>query len=231
MLEPAAGLPPLALDAIAGLERRVIEVDGGRLKLEWGRLRGRSGDRVEDLLWWEGDRLVGFLGIYGFETVPELAGMVEPDARRRGIGTALLDAAMSLCRERSDRRPLLIVPRASPAGKRLALRRDGVLSNAVPVEEITRPRGPPPSVARSTSPGQEEPPVVGTPAEIVDRLAPFLEAGVQRVYLQFLDMSDLDHLQFVRERGRQPVQAERQSVRYGCQGFAISRCAGTENGA
>jgi F420-dependent oxidoreductase-like protein len=40
-------------------------------------------------------------------------------------------------------------------------------------------------------------PVVGTPAEIADRLAPFLEAGVQRVYLQFLDMSDLDHVEFV----------------------------------
>ena len=99
VLEPAAALPPRVLDAIAALERRVIEVDGGRLKLEWGRLRGRSGDRVEDLLWWEGDRLVGFLGIYGFETLPELAGMVDPDARRRGIGTALLDAAISLCRD------------------------------------------------------------------------------------------------------------------------------------
>jgi F420-dependent oxidoreductase-like protein len=38
-------------------------------------------------------------------------------------------------------------------------------------------------------------PVVGTPAEIVDKLGPFLEAGVQRVYLQMLDMSDLDHLE------------------------------------
>jgi len=38
-------------------------------------------------------------------------------------------------------------------------------------------------------------PLVGTPAEIVDRLGPFIEAGVQRVYLQVLDMSDLDHLE------------------------------------
>ena len=38
-------------------------------------------------------------------------------------------------------------------------------------------------------------PVVGTPAEIVDKLGPFAEIGVQRVYLQFLDMSDLDHLE------------------------------------
>lgn len=38
-------------------------------------------------------------------------------------------------------------------------------------------------------------PLVGTPAEIVDKLGPFLEAGVQRVYLQLLDQSDLDHLE------------------------------------
>jgi ribosomal protein S18 acetylase RimI-like enzyme len=130
VLELAAGLPPRALDAIAELERRVIEVDGGRLKLEWERLRRRSGDRVEDLLWWDGDRLLGFLGIYGFDALPELAGMVAPDARRRGIGTALLDAAMPLCRERGDQRPLLIVPRPSLAGRRLALRRGGVLDHS-----------------------------------------------------------------------------------------------------
>lgn len=147
VLEPAAALPPRVLDAIAALERRVIEVDGGRLKLEWGRLRGRSGDRVEDLLWWEGDRLVGFLGIYGFETLPELAGMVDPDARRRGIGTALLDAAISLCRDRGALRPLLIVPRASPTGRRLALRCGGVLDHSehalvLSGDPITGPHGP-----------------------------------------------------------------------------------------
>ncbi|MGV0811204.1 LLM class F420-dependent oxidoreductase [Mycolicibacterium boenickei] len=38
-------------------------------------------------------------------------------------------------------------------------------------------------------------PLVGTPAEIVDKLGPFVEAGVQRVYLQLLDQSDLDHLE------------------------------------
>ncbi len=38
-------------------------------------------------------------------------------------------------------------------------------------------------------------PLVGTPTEIVDKLAPFAEAGVQRAYLQLLDMSDLDHLE------------------------------------
>lgn len=39
-------------------------------------------------------------------------------------------------------------------------------------------------------------PTVGTPTEIIDKLGPFLQAGVQRVYLQVLDMSDLEHLEF-----------------------------------
>ena len=38
-------------------------------------------------------------------------------------------------------------------------------------------------------------PLAGTPNEIVDKLGPFAEIGVQRVYLQLLDMSDLDHLE------------------------------------
>lgn len=108
----------------------MVEADGGRLKLAWGTLRRRSGDRVEDLLWWEGDRLLGFLGFYRFGSSLELAGMVAPEARRRGIGTALLDEAMPLCRGLGDRQALLIVPRSSEAGKRLALRRGGALDHS-----------------------------------------------------------------------------------------------------
>lgn len=130
MLELASGLSSPALRAIAELEQEVTEADGGRLKLEWATLRHRTGDRVEDVLWWEGDRLLGFLGIYGFEDAPELAGMVAPDARRRGIGSALLEAGIELCRERRGRDPLLIVPRHSSAGKRLALGRGGTLDHS-----------------------------------------------------------------------------------------------------
>jgi F420-dependent oxidoreductase-like protein len=47
-------------------------------------------------------------------------------------------------------------------------------------------------------------PLVGTPNEIVDQLGPFADIGVQRVYLQLLDMSDLDHLDlFAAEVARQ----------------------------
>ena len=39
--------------------------------------------------------------------------------------------------------------------------------------------------------------VAGTPAEAVDVLGRFAEAGAQRVYLQVLDLADLDHLDLV----------------------------------
>ncbi|HEX3733223.1 MAG TPA: LLM class flavin-dependent oxidoreductase, partial [Mycobacteriales bacterium] len=37
-------------------------------------------------------------------------------------------------------------------------------------------------------------PLAGTPNQIVDQLGPYAEIGLQRVYLQLLDMSDLEHL-------------------------------------
>ncbi|HEY3141353.1 MAG TPA: LLM class F420-dependent oxidoreductase [Acidimicrobiales bacterium] len=39
--------------------------------------------------------------------------------------------------------------------------------------------------------------VAGTVSEVIDRLAGFAEAGAQRIYLQILDMSDLDHLRLI----------------------------------
>jgi alkanesulfonate monooxygenase SsuD/methylene tetrahydromethanopterin reductase-like flavin-dependent oxidoreductase (luciferase family) len=47
-------------------------------------------------------------------------------------------------------------------------------------------------------------PLVGTPNEIVEQLGPFADIGVQRVYLQLLDLSDLEHLRlFADEVNRQ----------------------------
>ena len=39
----------------------------------------------------------------------------------------------------------------------------------------------------------------GTPDEIRDRLGRWAEAGAQRVYLQVLDLADLDHVAFLAE--------------------------------
>jgi ribosomal protein S18 acetylase RimI-like enzyme len=127
----ARGLTPVDLQAIAELEARTVGVDGGRLKLEWGVLNARTGRDVEDLLWWNGDQLLGFLGLYAFAPpTAELAGMVDPDARRRGIATALLDAALPLCRERGYREALLVTPRQSSPGRSFALSRGAVLEHS-----------------------------------------------------------------------------------------------------
>ena len=131
MVELSTGLSAVALDAIADLERRVVAADGGRLKLEWNTLRHRSGPDAEDVLWWDGERLLGFLGIYAHGAPAlELAGMVDPAARRRGIGAALLDAGLGLCRQREHDSVLLVVPRTSVAGRALALRRGGSLEHS-----------------------------------------------------------------------------------------------------
>ncbi len=131
MLERSQGLSELALDAIVQLERRVVAVDGGRLKLEWGALRSRSDAAINDVLWWSDSQLLGFLGIYCFDgRNAELVGMVDPAARRRGIATALLDSALALCEERSYANVLLVVPRNSVAGRGLAVSRGSTLNHS-----------------------------------------------------------------------------------------------------
>lgn len=52
------------------------------------------------------------------------------------------------------------------------------------------------AIGREVDEMRSNSPLVGTPTEIVDKLGSYLQIGVQRVYLQVLDMSDLDHLDF-----------------------------------
>ncbi len=123
MLTFPKGLSPAELTAVADLEHRVLAVDGGRLKLEHPTLRARRGERVEDVLAWEGDRLVGFAGTYAWGSgEAEVSGMVDPAARHRGLGGRLLDAALRLCR---GPQALLVVPGGSAGGHALARSRGG----------------------------------------------------------------------------------------------------------
>ena len=39
--------------------------------------------------------------------------------------------------------------------------------------------------------------LAGTPSEVVDKIGTFADAGARRIYLQLLDLSDLDHLELV----------------------------------
>ena len=39
--------------------------------------------------------------------------------------------------------------------------------------------------------------VAGTPAEVADKIGTYAEIGAQRMYLQVLDLQDLDHLELI----------------------------------
>jgi ribosomal protein S18 acetylase RimI-like enzyme len=129
----ARALTPATRAAIAALERRTVAIDGGRLKLEWGSLDAlteRSPGPPRLALWSEAGRIVGFVGRYAFggADIAELAGMVDPGHRRRGIGSKLLDAAL----EHADGHPrvLLVVPRNGAGGDAFARAHGGRLHHS-----------------------------------------------------------------------------------------------------
>jgi len=140
MIETPPGLNQTQLAAIAELADQCVHADGGRLKLEWDVLRHRNPHRYEDLLWWDGEVLVGFCGRYAFPgSTTELSGMVAPTHRRRGIGTALLDAALTLSGQAGEDEVLLVVPRRSTAGQRLAESLGGKLDHSEHALVLTTP--------------------------------------------------------------------------------------------
>ncbi len=52
------------------------------------------------------------------------------------------------------------------------------------------------AIGREVDEMRSNSPMVGTPGEIADKFAAYRDIGVQRVYLQVLDMSDLDHVEY-----------------------------------
>ena len=43
--------------------------------------------------------------------------------------------------------------------------------------------------------------IAGTPAEVVDRIAEWVRrTGVSRIYLQLLDLADLDHVELIADK-------------------------------
>ncbi len=150
MLTTPARLSESDLAAVSALEQRVVAHDGGRLKLEWGVL---PTDRVVPLLAWEGEQLVGYAGIYVFGPPDvEVAGMVDPVVRRGGVGSALLKAALPLCRERGFAQALLVTP-SSPAGTGFAAAHSATLHHSEHALVLgDTPYGPPEDPSRTLVP-------------------------------------------------------------------------------
>lgn len=119
----ARGLSDDELQDIRELEKACCKYGELKMKLNWDMLANRSTDEVNDLLYYDGSRLIGFLGLYDIEQKSkeiEIMGMVHPDYRRTGIFKELFNAAQQECISRGARRILLITERSSDAGTSFA---------------------------------------------------------------------------------------------------------------
>jgi ribosomal protein S18 acetylase RimI-like enzyme len=115
------GLTRTELAEIEQLATVCNQHEGLDLKLNWSILRSRPQNETSDFLYYEDDRLIGFLPLFSFNpSVAEVSGMVHPNYRRKGVFTALFNAARIECNSRNIPKMLLIVEHTALSGKAFA---------------------------------------------------------------------------------------------------------------
>lgn len=102
---------------INGLQEICEKYEHIKLKLNWDLLETRNELEQNDFFHYEGDKLVGFIGLYGFGTKIELCGMVHPHYRRKGIFSRLLKDALKEVKSRNVREVYINAPEKSESGK------------------------------------------------------------------------------------------------------------------
>ncbi|GCE17632.1 acetyltransferase [Dictyobacter kobayashii] len=114
----AQGLSQEELAAIGMLAEECNAYEQLDLKLNWVSLQARPKNEINDFLYYEQGKLVGYLPIFCFNAQEaEVSGMVAPDWRRRGIFTTLLEAARKECQRRQLPSLLFIVENQSASGQ------------------------------------------------------------------------------------------------------------------
>jgi ribosomal protein S18 acetylase RimI-like enzyme len=114
--------------AVTELRDSCNTVDGLDLKVGLPRFAAEARDstlRPSAFLLYVDDVLGGYCSLDGDERSVEICGMVTPAHRRRGMGQALLDAALAACHADALAEILLISEEASAAGCAFAARNDG----------------------------------------------------------------------------------------------------------
>nr|WP_251027732.1 GNAT family N-acetyltransferase [Bacillus sp. ISL-41] len=111
-------------EAINGLQDRCNSVDQTALKLELDYKLGVNDDNrngVEDInefMYFDGEELIGYVGICSFGGPWEVNGMVDPDYRRQGVFTKLFELAMAEWKRRDSGSMLLLSDRNSESGQK-----------------------------------------------------------------------------------------------------------------
>ena len=91
--------------------------EGLHMRIDVGRLRKRPGGDANDFFYYEDGILVGYLFVEGWGSRDrEVAGMVHPDYRCRGIFRSLLAAAKEECQPRDVQKLILVCEHASQSG-------------------------------------------------------------------------------------------------------------------
>ena len=94
------------------------DYEGLHMRLGLDRLRSRAGDEAHDFLYYEDDRLAGYLAVDGWGGEErELTGMVHPDYRRRGIFRMLVTAAKEECQRLGVQKLILVCEQCSESGQ------------------------------------------------------------------------------------------------------------------
>jgi ribosomal protein S18 acetylase RimI-like enzyme len=87
--------------------------------------------QTADFLWRVDGRVVGYAATYGFGGgSTEVVAVVHPDARRRGIGGALVGAALDFVHHGGSDAALLVVPRTSVGGQAMVANLGATLSHS-----------------------------------------------------------------------------------------------------
>ncbi len=104
------------LQEIKDLQTLCETQDGINLKLNWDMLESRQ-NMTDDYLHYVEDKLIGFLGLYGFGDTYELCGMIHPEFRRQQLFQGLFHEAIQSLRTRAVPKLLLNTPGSSSSGK------------------------------------------------------------------------------------------------------------------
>lgn len=116
-----SGLNQDTLTEIAELANVCNAYEQLDLKLNWNILKSRPQNEINDFLYYDQGKLLGYLALFSFNPrEAEVSGMVLPQRRRQGIFTTLLEAARKECRRRSLPTFLFIIEHTSSSGHFLA---------------------------------------------------------------------------------------------------------------